>query len=352
MERILKKQVIVGGVRIGGGAPVTIQSMTNTPTHDVAKTLRQIRLLARHGCEIVRVTVNTAQAAQAVPQLVEKSPVPLVADIHFDHRLAIAALEGGISKLRINPGNIGGEAHVAILADCLKQHHVPVRIGINSGSIEKDILRKFGGVTPQGMVESALTHAKMLEKRGFDDIVLSLKGTDVRQTVRAYELAGKVCDYPLHVGFTHAGTKEEGSVKTAAGIGALLLEGIGDTLRVSLTGSPVQEVTLAKEILKAVGLREEGVRVISCPTCGRVSFDVEKMARQVKRATRHIHKPLTVAVMGCVVNGPGEAKQADIGICGAPGGCAIFVGDEVIRVEQECALGVLLKRIEALLMDA
>lgn len=351
MDRTVKKQVMVGAVPIGGGAPVSIQSMTNTPTQDTAKTLRQIRLLAKNGCDIVRVTVNHREAALAVPKLVAQSPVPLVADIHFDYRLAIMALEGGIAKLRINPGNIGGEAHVAALADCLKRHHVPVRIGVNSGSIERPILEKYGGVTPQGMVDSALGHARMLEKRGFDDIVLSLKGTQVPQTVEAYQLASKACDYPLHVGFTHVGTREEGTVKTAAGVGALLLAGVGDTLRVSLTGSPLQEVTLAKEILRAVGLRNQGVTVISCPTCGRVSFDVETVARKVRRATRDIQKPLTVAVMGCVVNGPGEARQADIGICGAPGGCAIFMGDQVIRVSAENALEELLTRVR-LLADA
>ena len=319
----MTRQVKAGNVLIGGGAPISVQSMTNTDTRDFEATSAQIARLAKAGCDIVRVSVYDNACADNVRALVDASSVPLVADIHFDHRLAIRSVENGISKLRINPGNIGGEANVRTLADCLKAHNVPVRIGVNSGSIEKDILAKYGGVTAQGMVESALNHAKMLEKCGFYDIVLSMKASDVRRTIEAYRLASKMCDYPLHVGVTEAGTPGMGNVKSAIGIGALLYDGIGDTIRVSLTGDPEPEAAAGIEILKALELRS-GVNVISCPTCGRTCIDVSGIAQRVQQATAHIKKDLTVAVMGCVVNGPGEAREADIGMAGGKNGGMLF----------------------------
>lgn len=327
----MTKQVQVGGVAIGGDARVTIQSMTNTDTRDVPATLQQIRALADAGCDIVRVSVYDEACARAVRALVDGSPVPLVADIHFDHRLAILALENGIQKLRINPGNIGGEANVKELADALKARRVPVRIGVNSGSVEKDILRKYGGPTPQGMVESALGHARLLEKYGFDDLVLSIKASNVRATVEANRLASKACDYPLHIGVTEAGSPGMGTIKSAVGIGALLVDGIGDTVRVSLSGDPVNEIYAAKEILKAAGVLNEGVDIISCPTCGRTQIPVAEIAEKVRLATQNLRVPLKVAVMGCIVNGPGEAREADIGIAGGRDGGALFVKGEKPR---------------------
>ncbi len=328
----MTKQVQVGGVAIGGDARVTIQSMTNTDTRDVPATLQQIRALADAGCDIVRVSVYDEACARAVRALVDGSPVPLVADIHFDHRLAILALENGIQKLRINPGNIGGEANVKELADALKARRVPVRIGVNSGSVEKDILRKYGGPTPQGMVESTLGHARLLEKYGFDDLVLSIKASNARATVEANRLASKACDYPLHIGVTEAGSPGMGTIKSAVGIGALLVDGIGDTVRVSLSGDPVNEVYAAKEILKAAGVLNEGVDIISCPTCGRTQIPVAEIAEKVRLATQNLRVPLKVAVMGCIVNGPGEAREADIGIAGGRDGGALFVKGEKPRV--------------------
>ena len=327
----MTKQVQVGGVAIGGGARVAIQSMTSTDTRDVSATLQQIRALAEAGCDIVRVSVYDEACAHAVRALVDGSPVPLVADIHFDHHLAILSLENGIQKLRINPGNIGGEANVKELADALRVHHVPVRIGVNSGSVEKDILRKYGGPTPQGMVESALGHARLLEKYGFDDLVLSIKASSPRATVEANRLASKACDYPLHIGVTEAGSPGMGTIKSAVGIGALLMDGIGDTVRVSLSGDPVNEVYAAKEILKAAGVRNEGVDIISCPTCGRTQIPVAEIAERVRQATQGLRTPLKVAVMGCIVNGPGEAREADIGIAGGKDGGALFVKGEKPR---------------------
>ena len=327
----MTKQVQVGGVAIGGDARVTIQSMTNTDTRDVPATLQQIRALADAGCDIVRVSVYDEACARAVRALVDGSPVPLVADIHFDHRLAILALENGIQKLRINPGNIGGEANVKELADALKARRVPVRIGVNSGSVGKDILRKYGGPTPQGMVESALGHARLLEKYGFDDLVLSIKASNARATVEANRLASKACDYPLHIGVTEAGSPGMGTIKSAVGIGALLVDGIGDTVRVSLSGDPVNEVYAAKEILKAAGVLNEGVDIISCPTCGRTQIPVAEIAEKVRTATQNLRVPLKVAVMGCIVNGPGEAREADIGVAGGRDGGALFVKGEKPR---------------------
>ncbi len=346
----MTRQVMAGNVKIGGGAAVTVQSMTNTDTRDLQATAAQIKRLAEAGCDIVRVSVYDQACADNVRALVDSSPVPLVADIHFDYKLAIASVENGISKLRINPGNIGGEKNVRLLADCLKAHHIPVRIGVNAGSLEKGILEKYGGVTAQGLVESALTHARMLEKCGFEDMVLSMKVSDVPRTVEAYRLAAAQCDYPLHLGVTEAGGPGMGTVKSAIGIGALLLEGIGDTIRVSLTGDPEPEAAAGLDILRAVGLRG-GVDVISCPTCGRTCIDVSGIARRVQEATRFLKKDLRVAVMGCVVNGPGEAREADVGIAGGKSGGMLFVrgeAPETIRGNADDLFNSLMAKINQL----
>ncbi len=324
------KQVRAGGVLIGGGAPVSVQSMTNTDTRDVNATLEQIKALAAAGCDLVRVSVYDRACAGAVKRLVELSPVPLVADIHFDHTLAIAAMENGIHKLRINPGNIGSAENVRRVADCAKAHGVPIRVGVNAGSLEKDIVEKYGGATPEGMVESALRHIRLLEEAHFDDIVISLKASDVPTTVRAYRLMHDTCDYPLHLGVTEAGLPGLGTVKSAIGIGSLLLDGIGDTIRVSLTGDPVNEPRAALDILRALGLRR-GIRFVSCPTCGRTQIDVEQIASRVQKEFADVDKPVTVAVMGCVVNGPGEARDADIALCGGKDCGALYVRGKFIR---------------------
>jgi (E)-4-hydroxy-3-methylbut-2-enyl-diphosphate synthase len=324
------KQVKAGSVLIGGGAPVSIQSMTNTDTRDVAATLDQIKRLSAAGCDLVRVSVYDRACAGAVRALVDQSPVPLVADIHFDHTLAIASMENGIHKMRINPGNIGSAEKVRRVADCAKMHHVPIRIGVNAGSLEKDILAKYGGLTAQGMVDSALGHVKLLEEAGFDDIVISLKASDVPLTVEAYRLMHKVCDYPLHLGVTEAGLPGQGTVKSAIGIGSLLLDGIGDTVRVSLTSDPVDEPRAALEILRALGLRK-GIRFVSCPTCGRTQINVMDIAQRVTREFADIDLPVTVAVMGCVVNGPGEARDADIALCGGKDCGELFIHGKPVK---------------------
>ena len=344
------KQVKAGNVLIGGGAPVSVQSMTNTDTADVEATLSQIRALAVSGADIVRVSVYNEACAAAVRALVDGSPVPLVADIHFDYRLALAAVENGIHKLRINPGNIGGEKNVRILADCVKAHHIPVRIGVNSGSVEKDILAKYGGPTPQGMVESALAHARMLENCGFDDIVLSMKASNVPDTVAAYRLAAKACSYPLHLGVTEAGLPEQGRIKSAIGIGALLLDGIGDTIRVSLTGDPCLEPSAGIEILQDVGLRTDCVQYVSCPTCGRTCIDVGGIMRRVQEELKGVSVPFKVAVMGCVVNGPGEAREADVGICGGGNGAGLLIrkGESPRKVTGDLAQ-ILIDEIRAMM---
>lgn len=332
------KTVSVGRLAMGGRNPVWVQSMTNTDTRNVEQTLAQIRALHAAGCDLVRVSVYDQDCARAVRALVDGSPCPLVADIHFDHTLAIQAAENGIQKLRINPGNIGGEANVRMLADCARLHRIPIRIGVNSGSVEKDILQKYGGPTAQGMVESALRHARMLEKAGFEDIVLSMKASDVRLTVETYRLAAAQCSYPLHVGVTEAGLPGQGTIKSAIGIGSLLLDGIGSTIRVSLSGDPLPEAQAAWDILRAIGLRTQGVQLISCPTCGRTCIDVAGIAARVERELRDIRVPLKVAVMGCIVNGPGEAREADVGIAGGRNGGALFVkGQTARRVDGDLA---------------
>ncbi len=336
----MTKQVKVGAtLLIGGGAPISIQSMTNTDTKDIPATLAQIKALANAGCDLVRVSVYDQEGAKAVRSLVDQSPVPLVADIHFDYRLAISAMENGIHKLRINPGNIGSEEKISQVVACAKVHQVPIRIGVNSGSLEKEILLRDGRPTAKGLVDSALTHVKILERHHFDQIVLSMKSSNVPMTVAAYELASQVCDYPLHIGVTEAGLPGQGNIKSAIGLGSLLLKGIGDTMRVSLTGSPIPEAQAALDILYAIGLRQKGINIISCPTCGRKAIDVETLAKRVEKELAHITLPLTVAVMGCVVNGPGEAKEADVGIAGGGNGIgALFLkGKPPKKVEGDLA---------------
>ncbi len=334
----MTKEVQIGKLRLGGGNPVLVQSMTNTDTRDTEATLKQIRALTEAGCDLVRVSVYDEACAEAVRTLAAESPVPLVADIHFDYKLAIRSAENGIAKLRINPGNIGGEAKVRELADCAKAHHIPIRIGVNSGSAEKELLEKYGGPTAECLVESALNHARMLEKAGFEDIVLSMKSSDVRLTIEAYRLAHQRCGYPLHVGVTEAGLPGQGTVKSAIGIGALLADGIGDTIRVSLSGDPVPEAAAAWDILRALNLRVRGVQLIACPTCGRTCIPVADIGRQVEEALKDITVPLKVAVMGCVVNGLGEGREADVGVAGGKSGGVLFVkGQEPRKVEGDLA---------------
>ena len=340
----MTREVKVGKLSLGGGNPILVQSMTNTDTRDVEATLAQIRALAEAGCDLVRVSVYDAACAEAVRDLVDGSPVPLVADIHFDYRLAVRAMENGIAKMRINPGNIGGEERVRIVADCAKAHHIPIRIGVNSGSVEKELLARYGGPTPECLGESALGHARLLEKAGFSDIVLSMKSSDVRLTVAAYRLAHQKCDYPLHVGVTEAGLPGQGTVKSAIGIGALLVDGIGDTIRVSLSGDPVPEAKAGWDILRALDLRTRGVQLIACPTCGRTGIPVAEIGARVERELSDIRVPLKVAVMGCIVNGLGEGKEADVGIAGGGNGAGmLFVkGEDPVRVEGD--LGEILIR--------
>ena len=327
----MKKQIKVGNVLIGGGAPVVIQSMTNTATHDVDATVEQIKALATAGCEIVRLAVPDEAAAKAIPAIAAQSPLPLVADIHFDYKLALAAVEGGIHKIRINPGNIGGMDRVKMVADACKANGVPIRVGVNGGSLEKEILAKYGGPTPEALVESALGHIAMLEKYQFEDICVSLKSSSVPTTVKAYELMHLKCDYPLHLGVTEAGTLRMGTIKSAVGIGGLLARGIGDTFRVTLTADPVEEIAAAKDILRAVGLRKDGPELIACPTCGRTKIDLIPMAQKVEELLKDVNKPITVAVMGCVVNGPGEARHADVGLAGGNGEGVLFRKGEIVR---------------------
>jgi len=321
----------VGGVAVGGGAPVSVQSMTNTDTRDVAATGAQIRALADAGCEIVRCAVPDAAAAAALTAIRAAAPVPLIADIHFDHRLALTAIDAGIDGLRINPGNIGESWKVRELVAACSERGIPIRIGVNAGSLEKELLARYGHPTAEAMVASALGHIRLLEDLGFHAIKVSLKASDVRRTVEAYRLLAQQVDYPLHVGITEAGTHWAGTIKSAVGIGALLLDGIGDTIRVSLTGDPVEEVRVGWEILKALGLRQRGPVFISCPTCGRCQIDLQTVAEEVERRLHDLPAPLTIAVMGCVVNGPGEAREADLGLAGGAGQGLIFKRGEVLR---------------------
>ena len=328
----MTKQIHVGRVPVGGGAPIAVQSMTNTDTRDAAATLRQIGALADAGCDIVRCAVPDLEAAHALGEICEKSPIPVVADIHFDYRLALESMAAGVHKVRINPGNIGTDDRVRAVANEAARRGVPIRIGVNSGSVEKEILARFGGPTPEAMVESALYHVSLLNKFDFDDICISIKSSSVPYTMRAYQLMHEKTDYPLHLGVTEAGTEYMGTVKSAAGIGGLLALGIGDTIRVSLTDDPVKEIYAAKAILKAVGLNDDGINVVSCPTCGRTRIDLISIAKEVEQRCLAIHgKKLKVAVMGCAVNGPGEAREADLGIAGGDGVGLIFRKGEIIK---------------------
>ncbi len=334
----MTREVQIGKLKLGGGNPVLVQSMTNTDTRDTEATLGQIRALHDAGCDLVRVSVYDEACAEAVKTLADRSPVPLVADIHFDYQLAIRSAENGIAKLRINPGNIGREDRVRMVADCAKAHHIPIRIGVNSGSVEKELLAKYGGPTAECLVESALGHARILEKVGFEDIVLSMKSSDVKLTIAAYRLAHERCGYPLHVGVTEAGLPGQGTVKSAIGIGALLADGIGDTIRVSLSGDPVPEAKAAWDILRALDLRVRGVQLIACPTCGRTCIPVAEIGKRVEEELADVTVPLKVAVMGCVVNGLGEGREADVGIAGGKSGGVLFVkGEEPRKVEGDLA---------------
>ena len=343
----MTRQIMVGGIPIGGGAPVVIQSMLNTKTTDAEGSLAQLRALAAAGCQIARLAVPNMEAARGFAQIVRESPLPLVADIHFDYKLAIAAAEAGAAKIRINPGNIGGEDRVRAVVEVCRQKHIPIRIGVNGGSLNKRLLEKYGHPTAEALVESAFQHLELLEKEGFYDTCVSMKSSRVPTMVEAARLFRSRCDYPLHIGVTETGPVRQGLIKSAMGIGALLLDGIGDTIRVSLTDDPVEEVYAAKDILKAAGLRQEGVNIISCPTCGRTRIDLIGLVNQVDQALKDCQKPITVAVMGCVVNGPGEAREADIGIAGGDGWGMIFEkGEQVEKLPYDELLPALLRRIE------
>lgn len=342
MHREHTRVVKIGNRVIGGGNPVLIQSMTNTRTEDIKATIEQIRRLEAAGCEIVRCTVPSREAAAALAEIKKNISIPLVADIHFDYRLAIAAMENGADKIRINPGNIGGEDKLRAVVDVARQLDVPIRVGVNSGSLEKNLIEKYGRVTAEGLVESALDKVRMIEDMGYDRLVISIKSSDVLICIRAHELIAKETDYPLHVGITEAGTVFAGNIKSAVGLGIILYQGIGDTIRVSLTGDPVEEVKSAKLILKTLGLRRGGIEIISCPTCGRTQIDLIKLATQVEEMTADIDLDIKLAVMGCAVNGPGEAKEADIGIAGGKGeGLLIKHGKIIRKVDEEELLDVL-----------
>lgn len=342
MYRNQTKQVSVGNVKIGGGNPVAIQSMTNTKTEDVNGTVDQILRLEAAGCEIIRCAVPTMEAAEALREIKKRIHIPLVADIHFDFRLAIAAIENGADKIRINPGNIGSAERVKAVVDKAKERQIPIRVGVNSGSLEKHLLEKYGGVTAEGIVESAMDKVHMIEEMGYDNLVVSIKSSDVLMCVKAHELIARECIYPLHVGITESGTVYSGNVKSSVGLGIILHEGIGDTIRVSLTGDPVEEIRTAKLILKTLGLRKGGIEVVSCPTCGRTKIDLIGLAEQVEKMVEDIPLDIKVAVMGCAVNGPGEAKEADIGIAGGIGeGLLIKKGQIVKKVKEEELLSTL-----------
>ena len=345
----MSRQMNIGGVTIGGGAAVAIQSMCSTRTEDVAATVAQILRLEQAGCEIVRVAVPTMEAAQAIGQIKKAIHIPLVADIHFDYRLALQCAAEGVDKIRINPGNIGSQERVRAVAEACRRHHIPIRIGVNGGSLEKPLLEQYGGVTAQALVDSAMGHVRLLNDCGFDDICLSVKCSHVPTNMQAYTLLSRQTDYPLHLGVTEAGTPEMGVLKSAIGIGGLLCQGIGDTIRVSLTADPVEEVVAAKRILQAIDMRRSGPNLISCPTCGRTKYDMIPIVREVERRLRDCTKPITVAVMGCAVNGPGEARNADVGIAGGDGEGLLFRKGEILyKVPQEYLVDALMAEIEKL----
>ena len=347
MYRDNTKVIKIGDKVIGGGNPILIQSMTNTKTEDVDATVNQIHRLEEAGCDIIRSTVPTMEAAKAIGEIKKKIHIPIVADIHFDYKLAIAAIENGADKIRINPGNIGGRENLACVVAVAKEHKIPIRVGVNSGSLEKDLIEKYGGVTAEGIVESALDKVRMIEEEGYDNIVVSIKSSNVLMCVKAHELIAPKCQYPLHVGITESGTVHSGNIKSAVGLGIILNEGIGDTIRVSLTGDPVEEIVSAKMILKTLGLRKGGIEVVSCPTCGRTNIDLISLANDVEKLVTGYDLPIKVAVMGCVVNGPGEAREADIGIAGGKGeGLLIKKGEIIRKVPEEELLAVLKNELD------
>lgn len=347
MERKITKQVKIGDVLIGGGAPISVQSMLNKPAEDIEGSVKQALELQKAGCNIIRAAVPNKEAVKLIEALKENLSVPVVADIHFDYRLALECAAAGVDKIRINPGNIGSDDRVKAVADACRQRNIPIRIGVNSGSVEKEILAKYGSPVPEALVESALYHASLLEKFDFDDIVISIKSSNVENTVKAYSLASEKCNYPLHVGVTEAGTSRMGIVKSSIGIGSLFLKGIGDTIRVSLTDSPVKEVAAGYDILKAVGLKKDAVQIVSCPTCGRTKIDLISLANEVESALASCTKPIKVAVMGCVVNGPGEAREADIGVAGGDGCAVLFKKGEILKkVPENEVVSALLSEIE------
>lgn len=341
--RMLTKEVSIGNVKIGGKNPIAIQSMTNTKTEDVTATVAQILELEKAGCDIIRCAVPTMEAAKALKDIKEEIHIPLVADIHFDYRLAMASVENGADKIRINPGNIGSPERIQAVVDCCREKNIPIRVGVNSGSLEKDLVAKYHGVTAEGIVESACQKVGMIEKFGYDNLVVSIKSSDVMMSIKAHELAAKKLPYPLHVGITESGTVYTGSIKSAVGLGCILYQGIGDTIRVSLTGDPVQEIYAAKTILKSLGLKKGGISVVSCPTCGRTQIDLISLASKVEEMVKNYdHLDIKVAVMGCVVNGPGEAKEADLGIAGGIGeGLLIKKGEILRKVPEEKLLNAL-----------
>ena len=351
-ERRQTRPLNVGGVQVGGGAPIVVQSMTNTHTDDAEATLAQIRELAEAGCDIIRCAVPDMAAAKGLKRICKESPIPVVADIHFDYKLALAAIEAGVDALRLNPGNIGGEDKVRAVVEAARERNIPIRIGVNAGSLPKDLLEKYGHPTPEALVEAAWRHIHILEDMDYRNIKISLKCHDVPMTLAAYRLMASQCDYPLHVGITEAGTVSSGIIKSAVGVGALLAEGIGDTIRISLTGDPVNEVKTAYEILKSLGLRNYGPTLISCPTCGRTRINLEKLALEVEKRLANIKDTITVAVMGCVVNGPGEAREADVGLAGGIGEGLIFRKGEVLRkVPEDQLVAELFKEIDKILEE-
>ena len=352
MKRRITRQLQLGSVFIGGDAPVSVQSMTNTRTDDAAATLKQIKELAAVGCDVIRCAVPDMPAAQALREIVAQSPIPVIADIHFDYKLALAAIDAGVNGLRLNPGNIGGREKVEAVVAAARIKNIPIRIGVNAGSLPKDLLEKYGHPTAEALVEAAWRHIHILEELDYRNIKISLKAHDVPLTITAYRLLAAQCDYPLHVGITEAGTVNSGIIKSAVGIGTLLAEGIGDTIRVSLTGDPVNEVKVAYNILKALGLREYGPTLISCPTCGRTRINLEKLALEVERRLDEIAEPITVAVMGCIVNGPGEAREADIGIAGGIGEGLLFRKGEIIKkVSEDKIVDELFDEIKKILVE-
>lgn len=347
MERRKTKKIKIGNTYIGGDAPITVQSMLNKPAHDIEASVKQAVELEKAGCQIIRGAIPDMDAVKLIPALKEAVSVPIVADIHFDYRLAVEAVAAGVDKVRINPGNIGSDDRVKKVVEACRSRNIPIRIGVNSGSVEKDILAKYGAPTPEAMAESAMYHASLLEKFDFDDIVISIKSSNVGNMIKAYETVAERCDYPLHLGVTEAGTERMGLIKSSAGIGSLLMHGIGDTVRVSLTADPIKEVYAGLDILKALDLRNDCVQIVSCPTCGRTKIDLIKVAGEVENALRDCRKPLKVAVMGCVVNGPGEAKEADIGIAGGDG-CAVLIkkGEIIRKIKEEDIVSELLAEID------